>query len=73
MSRILFAAKHLSQTLSQTQLDDIAHGPTIVCRSRGGLSAYEKEEHFASNDNKLFFIFSVCETAQRGSLIREML
>ena len=69
MSRILFAAKHLSQT----QLDDIAHEPTIVCRSRGGLSANEKEEQFALNDNKNYSsFFSVCETAQRGSLIREM-
>ena len=48
MSRILFAAK---------QLDDIAHGPTIICRSRGGLSANEKKEQFASNDDESYFLF----------------
>ena len=41
---------------SQTQLDGIAHEQTIICeavicRSRGGLSANEKKEKFASNDN----------------------
>ena len=41
---------------SQTKLDGIAHEqPTIceavICRSRGGLSANEKKEKFASNDN----------------------
>ena len=51
MNRILFAAK----LLNQTQLDDIAHEQTIICgqfcKSRGGLSANEKEEQFESNDN----------------------
>ena len=37
---------------SQTQLDGIAHEQTIICRTRGGLSANEKKEKFASNDNK---------------------
>ena len=43
-----------------TQLDDIVHEQTIICRqlincwSRGGVSANEKEEKFASNDNKIF-------------------
>ena len=51
MSRISTLAK-----LSQTQLDDIAHEQTHylssdICRSRGGLSANEKEETFASNNN----------------------
>ena len=32
MSRILFAAKLLSQTQSQTQLDDTADEQTIICR-----------------------------------------
>ena len=36
---------------SQIQLDDMAHEQTIICRSRGRLSANEKEEKFASNDN----------------------
>ena len=36
---------------SQTLLDGIAHEQTIICRSRGGLSANEKKEKFASNDN----------------------
>ena len=39
---------------SQTQLDDIAHEQTIICRqlfAGGGLSANEKEERLASNDN----------------------
>jgi len=42
---------------SQTLLDDIAHEQTIICRQlfagdmHGGLSANEKEEIFASNDN----------------------
>ena len=46
-----------SVTCSQTQLDDIAHEQTIICRQlfaghmHGGLSANEKEEIFASNDN----------------------
>ena len=42
---------------SQKQLNDIEHEHTIICRqfyicrSHGGLSANEKEETFASNDN----------------------
>ena len=39
---------------SQTQLDDIAHEQTIICRqlfAGGDLSANEKEERLASNDN----------------------
>ena len=46
-----------SVTCSQTQLDDIAREQTIICRQlfaghmHGGLSANEKEEIFASNDN----------------------
>ena len=42
---------------SQTLLDGIAHEQTIICRqlficrSRGGLSANEKKEKFASNVN----------------------
>ena len=35
---------------SQTQLDDIAHEQTNICRSRVGLSSNKKEEKFASND-----------------------
>ena len=35
----------------QKQFNDIAHEHTIICRSCGGLSANEKEETFASNDN----------------------
>ena len=35
---------------SQTQLDGIAHEQTVICRSRGRLSANEKKEKFASND-----------------------
>ena len=44
---------------SQTQLDGIVHEQTIICRqllfcrSRGGLSANEKREKFASNEMKL--------------------
>ena len=64
MSRTLFAAKHLSQT----QLDDIAHRPAIVCRSRGGLSANEKEEHFASNDNKSYSSFFQFAKPLNGAL-----
>ena len=38
---------------NQTELDDIAHEQTIICSqlSSGELSANEKEERFASNDN----------------------
>ena len=59
---------------NQTQLDDIAHDPTLVYRSRVGLSANEKEEQFASNDNKLFYYFFFqSENPKQGSLIRRML
>ena len=49
---ILFAA-------SQTQVDDIAHEQIIIilyaviCMSLGGLSAKEKEEQCALNDNDI--------------------
>ena len=57
---------------SQTQLDDIAHDPTLVYRSRVGLSANEKEEQFASNDNKSYlFIHSFFFSLR--TLKREML
>ena len=39
---------------SQTQVDGIVHGQTIICRQLfvgHGLSANEKKEEFASNDN----------------------
>ena len=38
---------------SQTQLDNIGRPVfvAVICRSHGGLSANEKEETFASNDN----------------------
>ena len=45
---------------SQKQLNNIMHEHTIIfrqlfnCRSRGGFSANEKEEKFASNDKYLF-------------------
>ena len=47
---------------SQKQLNDIAHEHTIICtkafvyRSCGGMSANEKEEAFASNDNAKYCI-----------------
>ena len=47
MTRILFAAKHSTTTLSMSRPLFLA----IICRSRGRLSADEKEEKFASNDN----------------------
>ena len=63
MSRILFAPK---------QLDDIAHDPTLVYRSRVGLSANEKEEQFASNDNKsylFYFFFFQSENPKKGNVV----
>ena len=45
---------------SQIQLDDMAHEQTIICRSRGRLSANEKEEKFASNDNARYFHVISC-------------
>ena len=41
---------------SQTQLDDIAHEQTIICRSSGAVSGNEKEEKLASNDKKAALI-----------------
>ena len=52
---------------SQKQLNDIAHEHTIICRQlfaghgRGGLSANEKEERFASND-----YFFICRQATQS-------
>ena len=40
---------------SQTNLDEIAHEQTIIFRSRGGLTANEKEEESVSNDNSKCF------------------
>ena len=39
---------------SQTKMDDIAHEQTIIWRQLFGLSAYEKQEKFAANDNKSY-------------------
>lgn len=43
---------------SQTQLNDIAHEQTIICRQlfalHGGISADEKEDKYASNDNNSY-------------------
>ena len=54
--KCVFSFTHEQYSIcSQTQLDDIAHEQTILCRqlfrSPGGLSANEKEDKFASNDN----------------------
>ena len=49
----------------QTQLDDIVND----CRSRGGLSANEKEEKFASNDNYVIYSFSD-QSFYKGSRIQ---
>ena len=49
----------------QTQLDDIVHD----CRSLGGLSANEKEEKFASNDNYVIYSFSD-QSFYKGSRIQ---
>ena len=45
---------------SQIQLNDLAHKQTIIFRSRGRLSADEKEEKFASNDNARYFHVISC-------------
>ena len=58
---------------SQTQLDDIAHDPTLVYRSRVGLSANEKEEQFASNDNKSYLFYFILFFSSLRTLKREML
>ena len=58
---------------SQTQLDDIAHDPTLVYRSRVGLSANEKEEQFASNDNKSYLFYFTLFFFSLRTLKREML
>ena len=52
MSKILFAAKHSWTTLRMSR-------PLFAgsYRSRGGLSANEKEEKFASNDNPFYLLF----------------
>ena len=42
---------------TETQLDSIAHEQTIICRSRGLLSANEKQEKHASNDNPRYHSF----------------
>ena len=47
MSSILFATKHSWITLRIGRPVFVA----VICRSHGGLSANEKEETFASNDN----------------------
>ena len=47
MSSILFAAKRSWITLRTGRPIFVA----VICRSHGGLSANEKEETFASNDN----------------------
>ena len=52
MCRILFAAKHSWTVLRMSR-------PLFVvscCRSRGGLSANEKKEKFASNNNKSYYL-----------------
>ena len=38
----------------------LTHEQTIICRSRGRLSANEKEEKFASNDTALYFHVISC-------------
>ena len=58
---------------SQTQLDDIAHDPTLVYRSRVGLSANEKEEQFASNDSKSYLFYFIFFFFSLRTLKREML
>ena len=47
INRILFAAKHSWMTLRMSRLLFVGS----FCRWHGGLSANEKEEKFASNDN----------------------
>jgi len=61
-TEIKWLPSHFAYLCGQTQLDDIAHEQTIICslktvicRSRGELSANEKEEKFASN-NKVGYI-----------------
>ena len=59
MSRVLFAAKHLSQT----QLDDIAHEQTIICNFQvtwWALGQVERKK-FALNDNVIFFFSGVVQ------------
>ena len=63
---------HEQNIYSQTQLDDMAHDPTLVYRSRVGLSANEKEEKFASNDNKSYLFIYLFFFSLR-TLKREML
>ena len=54
---------------SQKHLNDIAHEHTIICRSRGGLSANEKEETFASNDNLCWFPSIINSVLMNTSII----
>ena len=55
-SRVVSFTHEQNIICSQTQLDDIAHEQTIICRSSGGLSGNEKEEKLASNDKKAALI-----------------
>ena len=52
MCRILFAARHNWTPLRMSTPLFVA----VICRSRGGLSANEKEETLASNDNLFYFV-----------------
>ena len=56
MSRILFAAKYSWTTLRMSRPLFAGH----ELRSRGRLSANEKEEKFASNDNARYFHVISC-------------
>ena len=60
ISRILFTAKQRWTTLHMSRpLFVGSYLQAVICRSRGGLSANEKEETFAANDNYNFvFCFS---------------
>ena len=48
--RILFAAEHSWTTLCMSRKYLLA----VICRSRGGLLADEKEEEIASNENNYY-------------------
>lgn len=39
-----------------SKLDNTAHEQTIICRTRVGISANEKEEKFATNDNNNYWM-----------------
>ena len=47
----------------------------VLCRSRGGLPANEKDEQFASNDNMLFclFIFSFVKLKEQEEAEKELM